>query len=70
MKRSNMFNVAWIALGLFSQHVVLDLVNFNYNLFRDPFDVAKFAIEFGSGIGFMLAYRWILGLFWKSGSDN
>jgi hypothetical protein len=70
MKRSGMFNVVWFVLAFVSQELVLDVANFNYNLFRDPFDVAKFAIKFGTLVGFVIAYRWLLGLVWKSRSEN
>ena len=71
MKRSGMmFNVAWIVLAFVSQELVLNVANFNYNPFRDPFDIAKLAITYGTLAGFVLVYRWILGLVWKSRSEN
>ena len=69
MKRSWFVFIAFM-LAAVSQEVVLNLVHFEYHLLRDPFSPAKLAVEFGTFVGFFVAYSVGLGYFWKPWQDS
>ena len=69
-RRVNVFNGVWIIAAFVSKTVVLDLFGFDYRLLRDPFSLTKLGIDLGTLIGFILLYRWLLGLVWKPDSTK
>ncbi len=67
----------WLAffsclLALITRDLAFWLVGFEYEVFSEPFNLAKFAVEFGSFVVLIYAYITMLGMLskWREGKPG
>ena len=58
-----------VLLALFTRDLASWLAGFEYKVFSEPFNLAKFAVEFGSLVVLVYVYVTILGMLlkWRDG---
>ena len=66
MRASRWFLFFGVLLAFLTRDLAFWLVGFDYDLFGEPFNLAKFAVDFGSLIVLVYAYTAILGVLSKS----